>query len=96
MHLDLSKLPPNVKLELTKEDLIAFAETLLSKNSEATNRDLSDFSEQPIGAEDVAKLLKVSKQHIYYLTSKKKIPHKKKGKRPVSYTHLTLPTTPYV
>jgi len=79
MHIDISKLPPGFKLELTKEDLIAFADYLLEQKLNSAIADAVE--EQPIDVEAAATLLNVSKQHIYFLTSKNKIPHIKRGKR---------------
>ena len=79
MSFDLSKLPPGFKLELTKEDLIAFADYLLEQKLNSAIAD--GVEEQPIDVEAAATLLKVSKQHVYFLTSQNKIPHTKRGKR---------------
>ncbi len=81
MHIDISKLPPGFKLELTKEDLIAFADYLLEQR--LNNAIANAVEEQPIDVGAVADLLKVSKQHVYFMTSQNKIPHTKakNGKR---------------
>lgn len=76
MVIDISKLPPGFKLELTKEHLVAFAEVLL-QNRIKVNPSSLDFEESPMNVKEVAKLLDVSVQHIYFLTSNKKIPHHK-------------------
>ena len=78
MNIDISKLPPGFKLELCKEDLIAFAEILLQKKNIAA---CDSSSEKPISAQEIARYLDCSLQHIYWMTSNKRIPHFKVGKR---------------
>lgn len=79
MHIDISKLPPGFKLEVTKEDLIAFADRLLAERNNRLMDAIND--EKPIGVKAVAALLNVSVQQIYFLTSNHKIPFTKRGKR---------------
>ncbi len=78
MFIDISKLPAGFKLEVTKEDLIAFADRLLEEKRISGN---NPEEEQPVNIKEVAEILDVSVQHVYSLTSQKKIPHLKRGKK---------------
>lgn len=82
MEIDISKLPPGFKLEMTKENLISFADRLMeSRYSVDGLESIHKGEEKPLNIEEIASLINVSKQHVYFLTSKKQIPHVKKGKR---------------
>ena len=76
MILDLSKLPEWVKLEVTKGDLIIFAQSLLAQNkSQMPTPSVSN--KKILTVDDLVKYLDMARQTIYGLTSKGKIPHHK-------------------
>lgn len=78
MNIDISKLPPNFRIEVTKADLIAFAH-VISKNAkplpkEKEEEDIIDFA----GA---LKLTGYAAPTLYAKTGKGEIPHFKKGRK---------------
>lgn len=77
MDINLSKLPNWVKLEVSKADLIAFANTLSLNQS--SNR-ITDENEL-LTIDEAANFLKLARQTVYGLTSKRAIPFFKRNKR---------------
>lgn len=79
MKLDLANLPPWVKIELTKESLLAFGDHLLATAAKksTTDKDVGEI----LTIDEAAKFLKLAKQTIYQLTSKRAIPFYKRNKR---------------
>ena len=78
MNIDISKLPPNFRIEVTKADLIAFA-LVISENTkpipkEKEEEDIIDF----VGA---LKLTGYAAPTLYAKTGKGEIPHFKKGRK---------------
>ena len=80
MKIDLSVLPSNVKLELTKEDLLAFAERLrpVQQEAEATPQ---PEGETLLSFEDMCAFLGIAKSTGYQRIGRGEIPHFKKGRR---------------
>ncbi len=74
---DISKFPDKVKIEVTREDLIAFAETLRGDSDAQTEKKDRKF----IKIDEAADLLNLSKATVYQLTSKKQIPFYKLNNR---------------
>ncbi|GEM_PF-1689861 len=79
MKLEISKLPPWAKVELSKESLVAFAHLLITANG-VKKKDTSD-EEEILTIEEASTFIKLAKQTCYQLCSKKAIPHYKRNKR---------------
>lgn len=76
--LDLTKMPERIRVELQLQDLLLFAEKLLdAKLDETIPNDLPEF----LTISEAADLLKLAKQTLYQLTSRRAIPFYKKNKR---------------
>ena len=82
------------KIAAEEGDNFVFDEVLLLANGDKTEIGTPLVK----GAKVEAKVLKQgrAKKVIVFRYHSKTRYRKKKGHRPVSYTHLTLPTTPYV
>lgn len=78
MNIDLTKLPPNFKLEVSKADLEAFAHSLLASQQQSDIHAIP--AKQILNVEEAAALTGLAKQTIYGLTSRREIPHFKRGK----------------
>ena len=78
MHIDLTKLPSNFKLEVSKGDLEAFAHSLIALNQQPDNPAIS--AKQILNVNEAAALTGLAKQTIYGMTSRREIPHFKRGK----------------
>lgn len=78
MNIDLTKLPPNFKLEVSKADLEAFAHSLLASQQQSGTHAIP--AKQILNVEEAAALTGLAKQTIYGLTSRREIPHFKRGK----------------
>ena len=78
MHIDLTKLPPNFKLEVSKGDLEAFAHSLIALNQQSDAPAIS--AKQILNVNEAAALTGLAKQTIYGMTSRREIPHFKRGK----------------
>ena len=78
MHIDLTKLPSNFKLEVSKGDLEAFANSLLAHKEQSGPPAISN--KQILNVDEAAALTGLAKQTIYSLTSRREIPHFKRGK----------------
>ena len=79
MNIDISKLPPNFRIEVTKEDLVAFAKVLVLSSVPFVpvvkeEEDIIDFDE-------ALKLTGYAKPTLYAKTGKGEIPHFKKGRK---------------
>lgn len=79
MILDISKLPPWAQLVITKEQLDAYAEKLITSSGISTTKSSED--DEVLTIDGAAKVTKLAKQTIYQLCSKKGIPYYKKNKR---------------
>lgn len=77
MIFDLSKLPDNFKLEVSKGDLIAFAKEFI--NSNKTTVVESKEQDDILTFEEMCSLLNIAKPTGYTKTSKGEIPHFKRG-----------------
>ncbi len=78
MNLDLSKLPENIKLEVTKSDLIAFAKDLI-KESKATTPEPTQPTPDILNFDEMCNFLGIAKPTGYAKTSNGDLPHFKKG-----------------
>ena len=78
MYIDLTKLPPNFKLEVSKGDLEAFAHSLIALNQQSDAPAIS--AKQILNVNEAAALTGLAKQTIYGMTSRREIPHFKRGK----------------
>ena len=78
MNIDLTKLPPNIKLEVSKADLEAFAHSLLASQQPSDTPSVP--AKQILNVEEAAALTGLAKQTVYGLTSRREIPHFKRGK----------------
>lgn len=78
MKLDISNLPTWAKVELTKQSLVDFADRLLAG---ASPKIVEVTEEEILTIDEAAKFLKLAKQTIYQLTSKKALPFYKLNKR---------------
>lgn len=78
MFIDVSKLPPWAKIELTKESLLAFADRL-RKDGSLRPEQTKEAAIMTI--EEAASFLGLARQTLYGLTSKRAIPFYKKNKR---------------
>lgn len=79
MQIDITKLPPWAKIEIIKEALLAFADKI-----QKSQQSLNQFpipEDELLDVTEAALYLKLAKQTIYQLTSKKAIPFIKKGKK---------------
>jgi excisionase family DNA binding protein len=88
MVLNIEALPEQVKLEVSKSDLIAFAHTLIeqAKTQSAT----PSVSEKDImTVEEAAKFLNLAKQTLYGMTSRNDIPFLKR-RRKIYFSQLDL------
>ena len=81
MTIDISKLPPWAKLEVTKDSLEAFARviTLLVIASLQSSKPGDD--NQILWMDDAVQFLNLAKPTIYGLLSKGKLPHYKRGRK---------------
>lgn len=77
-QLDLTQLPDRVKLEITKGDLEAFAHLLLQQVQPHLNN--TGQPNEILTIEEAAKLTGLAKQTLYSFTSRREIPHFKRGK----------------
>ena len=78
MNLDLSKLPENIKLEVTKGDLIAFAKEVI-KESNANAPEPNPPKEDLLNFDEMCQFLGIAKPTGYAKTSNGDLPHFKKG-----------------
>ena len=78
--LDLSQLPTWAKIEVSKGDLIAFAQSLISQTSiKATSPSVSH--KEIMSIDEAAKLLNLAKQTLYGMTSRNEIPFVKRTRK---------------
>ena len=75
--IDLSKLPSNIKIEVSKDDLLAFADRLLNDRKPPTQPPESEI----LTLEEAAKFLSLAKQTLYGMTSKEEIPFYKRRRK---------------
>ena len=79
MNIDISKLPPNCRIEVTKADLIAFAMVLKEPAKGSTRLGAED--ENLLVFEGALKLTGYAAPTLYAKTAKGEIPHYKKGRK---------------
>lgn len=77
MKFDLSSLPENVKLEITKGDLIEFAKVVMNECLQPT-QEPPDMNEI-FTFKNACEFLNLSASTVYRKTSKNEIPHFKRG-----------------
>ena len=78
MIIDLTKLPPNIKLEVSKADLENFAYFVIAFHQQSNIRPVP--VKQILNVDEAAEVTGLAKQTIYGLTSRREIPHFKRGK----------------
>lgn len=78
MLLDLTKIPDFVKLEITKSDLEAFAQTLLAFQQQTATS--ATATKEILSIDEAAEYTGFAKQTLYTFTSQRTIPHFKRGK----------------
>lgn len=81
MFIDISKLPPWAKIEVTKEGLEAFARAIALNLKLDANPASSNSCQQILWMDEAAKFLNLAKPTIYGLLSKGKLPHYKRGRK---------------
>lgn len=79
MNIDISKLPPNCRIEVTKADLIAFAKAL-SENAHPIRKEKEE-EDDIIDFAGALKLTGYAAPTLYAKTGKGEIPHFKKGRK---------------
>ena len=77
MQLDISKLPDFIKLEITKRDLDAFAQSLLAQQQPAAP---AATAKEILTVAEAAEFTGLAKQTLYAFTSQRTVPHFKRGK----------------
>lgn len=75
--INLNQLPPNIKIEVTKADLLAFAKYLLETNKSNSPPPVSEI----LTLDEAADFLKLAKQTLYGMTSKSEIPFYKRRRK---------------
>lgn len=80
MVIDLSNLPEWAKLEVTKGDLIAFAQSLINQTSMKVSTTSSPVKEI-LTLEEAAEYLNLAKQTLYGMTSKNEIVFFKRSRK---------------
>jgi excisionase family DNA binding protein len=81
MKLDLTALPGSVKLEVTKEALLAFANQLRQDKDSNEIMASSSQEEELLSFEEMCEFLGIAKSTGYQRISRAEIPHFKKGRR---------------
>lgn len=76
--LDLTKMPEKIRVELQLKDLFLFAEKLLAARPE---EEVPTKQAEILTITEASDLLKLAKQTLYQLTSRRAIPFYKKNKR---------------
>ena len=79
MNIDISKLPPNFRIEVTKADLIAFAMVLKGPVNDIPKLDAE--KDDILEFEGALKLTGYAAPTLYAKTAKGEIPHFKKGRK---------------
>lgn len=80
MNIDISKLPLNFRIEVTKEDLIAFAKAI-SENAKPSVAEEKEAADDIIDFNGALKLTGYAAPTLYAKTAKGEIPHFKKGRK---------------
>lgn len=80
MNIDISKLPPNFRIEVTKADLIAFAKAI-SENTKPRAAAQIETEDDIIDFNGALKLTGYAAPTLYAKTGKGEIPHFKKGRK---------------
>jgi excisionase family DNA binding protein len=77
-HINLSTLPTWAKLEVTKEDLITFAQTLMAQQSHVSP---SEPVKEIMTVEDAMLYLNLAKPTLYRMTANNELPFIKKSRK---------------
>ena len=80
MKIDISSLPANIKLEVTKADLIAFANALVQAKVEQETPVLKE-EEDIVDFDKALAILGYASPTLYAKTSRGEIPHYKRGRK---------------
>lgn len=81
MQIDIDKLPEWAKLEIRKEDLLAFAEKLRVQGVPTESTSTPTKPEELFNFEEMCDFLGIAKSTGYQRVSRGEIPHFKKGRR---------------
>jgi excisionase family DNA binding protein len=82
MKIDLTQLPPEVKLEIKLADLIAFAEALMQGGiADYSQLVKNDDEDEFLDFNEMRRYLKLAQSTAYQKVSNGEIPHYKKGRR---------------
>lgn len=81
MRIDIDKLPEWAKLEIRKEDLLAFAEKLRLQSISTESTPTKEQPEELFNFEEMCDFLGIAKSTGYQRVSRGEIPHFKKGRR---------------
>lgn len=80
MLINFSKIPDDLKLEITKGNLMTLAKLLMKEASHELKLQPTQIEKRDLlNLEEACELLGMAKQTVYTKTSKKLIPHCKKG-----------------
>lgn len=78
MQFDISRLPDFIKIEVSKGDLEAFAKMLLAQSAQQPAPNIA--AKEILTVDEAAAFTGLAKQSIYGMTSRREIPHFKRGK----------------
>jgi excisionase family DNA binding protein len=79
--ISLDQLPTWAKLEITKDDLLAFAKQVAQELRPSVSVTPSVPKQEILTAEEAASFLNLAKQTLYGMTSRKEIPFIKKSRK---------------
>ena len=81
MKIDIEQLPQWVKLEVSKEDLLAFAEKLQKISEKEEQPEEANEKDELFNFEEMCRFLGIAKSTGYQRIGRGEIPHFKKGRR---------------
>ena len=81
MKIDIEQLPQWVKLEVSKEDLLAFAEKLREISEKEEPQPEKETEDELLNFEQMCEFLGIAHSTGYQRVSRGEIPHLKKGRR---------------
>ena len=85
MKINIEQLPQWVKLEISKEDLLAFAEKLREISEKEEQTEKKEAEDELLNFEKMCAFLGIAKSTGYQRISRGEIPHLKKGRRIYSW-----------
>ena len=81
MKINIEQLPEWVKLEISKEDLLAFAEKLRAISKRTEQPEEATVKDELLNFEEMCAFLGIAKSTGYQRIGRGEIPHFKKGRR---------------